>query len=76
MLEQDTLIVAPKPKRGHPKGLKNSVEEVLVKSTRSRRIWLSAEALYITVGWAKQAEDERKRALWVNIKGQKETWLW
>ena len=73
MLEQDTLIVALKPKYGRLKGSKNSVEEVLVRSTRSRQIRLSAEALYITVGRAKQAEDEGKRALWVNIKGWKET---
>ena len=46
-----------------------------MRSTMSRQIRLSAEALYITVGRAKQVEDERKRALWVNIKGRKETWL-
>jgi hypothetical protein len=64
-----------KPKRGRPRGSKNHVEKVLVRSTRSRRIQLSAEALSITVGRAKQAEDEKRRTLWAGIKGRKEAWL-
>jgi len=46
-----------------------------VRSRRSRRIQLSAEALRITVGQAKQAEVEKKRAQWAEIKSRKEAWL-
>jgi len=46
-----------------------------VRSTRGRQIRLSAEALYIAIGKAKQVEIDRKRAHYADIKGRKEAWL-
>jgi hypothetical protein len=69
------LVDPSKTKRGRPKGSRNYMEEVLVRSTRCRPIRLSAEAMRIAVARAQKAEAETRRAEWTEIRCRKEAWL-
>ena len=63
-------------KGGHPKGLKNSAEQVIVRSSRCRQIKPTAKVICLQAGLAKQATLNKEQAHRAELRRRKEAWLW
>ena len=60
---------------GRPKGSRNSTEQVIVTSSRSRQIKPTAKVLFLKAGLAKQARANKEKAHRAELKRRKDAWL-